>query len=255
MKIKLFLTAGLALLVLLAGLTGCTAAGVTASDVLPVDVNLNSQQTGIWVSGEGKVIVVPDIANLNLGVSSQAATVSEAQSQAAAAMDKIMTALKEAGVAEQDIQTANFSIYQVTRWDDEGSQEVVVGYRVNNMVIAKIRDVENAGSIIDKVAEAGGDLTRINGINFTVDNPEQYYAEAREKAMKDAKSKAEQLASLSGVTLGKPTYVSENISTPPIPYNGVYFARDAAAGAVPETAISPGESDIIINVQVAYAIK
>ncbi|MDD5704048.1 MAG: SIMPL domain-containing protein [Dehalococcoidales bacterium] len=255
MKIKLFFAVGLALLVLLVGLTGCTAAGVTAADVLPVDVNLNSQQTGIWVNGEGKVTVVPDIANLTLGVSSQTATVSEAQSQAAAAMEKIMTALKEAGVAEQDIQTTNFSIHQITRWDDEGSQEVVVGYRVNNMVIAKIRDMENVGSIIDTVAAAGGDLTRINGISFTVDNPEQYYAEARDQAMKDASGKAEQLASLSGVTLGKSTYVSENVSAPPIPYNGIYFARDAAAGSAPETAISPGESDIIINVQVAYAIK
>jgi uncharacterized protein YggE len=255
MKIKALLAAGMVLILLLVSLTGCSGGGVTAAEVPPVNVNVGNQQTGIWVNGEGKITVTPDIAALSLGVSAQTATVAEAQSQAAEAMDKMITALTDNGVASKDIQTQNYNIQQITRWDDKGMQEVITGYRVSNMVAAKIRNMDKVGSIIDTVAVAGGDLTRINGINFSVDNPEQYYAEARELAMNDAKAKAEQIASLSGIVLGKPTYVSENSYTPFVPYREVYLKSSMDSSAMPTTPISPGETDIVLNVQVSYAIN
>jgi uncharacterized protein YggE len=256
MKNKLFLAVGLVVLLVLAGLAGCSATGLQAADVQPVNVNVGNQQTGIWVNGQGKVTVTPDIATLNLGVSVQKTSVAEAQAEAAQAMDDIMAVLKSKGIAEKDIQTQYFNIQQVTRWDDKGQQEVVIGYRVSNTVTAKIRDIEKVGEVIDAVAAAGGDYTRINGIGFSVDNPEQYYNEAREAAMNDAKAKAEQIASLAGITLGKPTYVVENSSTPPIPYRESGIKWDSAMGAAaPTTSISAGEMDIVLSVQVAYAIK
>ena len=252
MKKKTFLAVGLALLLLAAILTGCTV-GAAAQGQLPatIDVNMNSQQTGIWVSGQGKVAVTPDVAILNLGISAQAASVAQAQSQAAGAMDKVMTALTNNGVAKKDIQTQSFSIQQVTRYDKNKEQEVVVVYRVTNMVTAKIRALDKAGSIIDAVAAAGGDLTRINGISFSIDDPKAYQDEARQKAMNDAKAKAEQIASLAGVNLGKPTYISESFYSPiPTP---VYRADSGAP--VPTTPISPGQMDITLTVQVTYAIQ
>jgi len=161
-----------------------------------------------------------------------------------------MAALIDNGVAEKDIQTQYFSIRQITKWDRETEEEVVVGYRVTNMVTAKIREIDKAGAIIDAVAEAGGDLTRIDGISFSVDDPSAYYEEARQKAMADAEAKAEQLAELAGVTLGKPTYISEGISYPIYPRDYMY----EMAGAAPETPISPGEMEISLTVQVVYAI-
>jgi uncharacterized protein YggE len=237
---------GLVLVLAVVGFSGCGSSPTTIGTV-----DINSQQTGIWVSGEGKVTVTPDIATLSLGIEAQAATVAEAQAQAATAMSAVMTALTDNGVADKDIQTQYFSIYQVTRWDDNKNEEIVIGYRVTNIVTAKIRDVEKAGPIIDAVAAAGGDYTRINNISFSVDDPTPYYVEARQKAMTDAKAKAEQLADLAGVSLGKPTYISEGSVTPPVIY------RDAGTVLIPPaptTPVSPGEIELTLDIQVAYAI-
>lgn len=233
--------------VLLAGCGGTTNVGA-------VDLNLTTQQSGIWVTGEGEATAVPDVATLRLGVEATQDTADEAQAQAAEAMDRVMTALKDNGVAEKDIQTEHFRIHRVTRWDRDEDEEVVVGYRVSNIVTAKIRDVEEAGSIIDAVVEAGGDLIRVDDISFSVDDPSPYYKEAREKAMADALAKAEQLAKAAGVRLGEPTYVSESTYvTPPIFPRAMMEAIPAPAPAV-ETPISPGEMEIRATVQVAYAI-
>jgi uncharacterized protein len=240
----------------IAGWVGASTAGVVSAEGQPVIVNVSNQQTGISVSGEGKVTVTPDIATVNLGVTAQAAKVAEAQSQAAAAMDKVVNALTSNGVAKNDIRTQYFNIQQMTRWDDKTQQSVPTGYSVSNMVTVKIRAMDKAGSIIDAVAEAGGDYTRVNGISFSVEKPEQYYTQAREKAVQDAKNKAAQLANLAGVTLGKATYVSESTSTPYTPYYETYRSVNmAVGGSTPSTSISAGETDITMNVQIIFSIQ
>jgi uncharacterized protein YggE len=236
----------LVLMLAVVGFSGCSGSPTTIGTV-----DINSQQTGIWVSGTGKVTVTPDVATLSLGIEAQAATVAEAQAQAAVAMAAVMTALDDNGVADKDIQTQYFSIYQVTRWDDTKNEEIVIGYRVTNMVTAKIRAIEKAGPIIDAVAAAGGDYTRINNISFSVDDPIPYYEQARQKAMADAKAKAEQLADLAGVNLGKPTYISEGTVSPPVVYRDAGMVLTPPA---PTTPISPGEIELTLTVQVAYAI-
>ena len=128
----------------------------------------------------------------------------------------------------------------------------MLGYRVTNVVTAKIRDVDKAGTIIDDVAEAGGDLTRIDNIGFLMDDPSDYYEEAREKAMADANAKAKHLASLAGVILGKPTYISEG--TQVISPRVMMEAAVAMEAAAP-TPISPGEMEIPVSLQVVYAIR
>jgi uncharacterized protein YggE len=232
-------------------LTGCagTTGGANGS---PVNVNLNGQQEGIWVNGQGKVTVTPDVANVSIGVEAQSSSVSTAQGEAAIAMDEVVTALTKNGVAKKDIQTQYFNISKVTRWDDNNQKEIVLGYRVSNMVTAKIKDIEKTGEIIDAVAVAGGDLIRINGINFTVEDPTVYQEEARDKAMADAEAKAKQMANLAKVKLGKPTYISENTYYPPVPVYRGGVAMEAAGP--PPTSISPGELDITLNVQVVYTI-
>lgn len=209
------------------------------------------QQTGIWVTGEGEVMAIPDLAIVNLGIEAQAATVSEAQAQASGAMERVMGALTDKGVAEKDIQTQQYSIYPVRTWDDERKKEEIIGYRVTNMISVKIRALEETGAIIDAVTNAGGDYTRVQGISFTIEDPKPYFQEARTKALEDANKKAEQMARLTGVGLGKPTYISEG---------AVYVPRIAKAieefevMLSPTTPISPGEMKITVSVQVAYAI-
>jgi len=208
------------------------------------------QQTGIWVTGQGEVMAVPDIAELRLGVEVQADTVAEAQTQASAAMDKVQQALEDNGVAEKDIQTQRYSIYPVTKWISDKDEQEIVGYRVTNIVVAKIRDVDEAGAIIDAVAEAGGDSTRIQAISFDVDDKTPYYEQARAKAVEDANNKATQLAELADVGLSKATYISEGAAYLPVRADS-YDVYPEVGGTTP---ISPGELKITVQVQMIYQI-
>jgi len=243
MRVKSLLTIGFVIMLVLAGLVGCTSG--TGSPIYA-----SNQQEGIWVNGHGEVNAAPDIAIMQLGISAQGASITDAQAEAATSMDKIMSALKNEGVADKDIQTQHFSIQQITRWEKDKQEEIVIGYRVTNMVVAKIREIDKTGYIVDSMVEAGGDFTRIDGVSFSIDDPSEYRIEARDKAMVDAKTKAEQLANLSGVTLGKPTYISESISYP------VYSQppRVAEGAVATTTPISPGEMKVSLDVQVVYAI-
>jgi uncharacterized protein len=279
MKNKKFLVVGIIVLLSIVGLTGCSAvsAETGAATTAPVSVNINSQQ-GIWVNGEGKVTVTPDIGILTLGVSAEAPKVADAQAQASAAMEKVISTLTGNGIDKKDIQTQNYNITPVYDYSKAGvyygssvagAPEVqptvisptptgptITGYRVDNMVTVKIRTVDKTGSIIDSVTAAAGDLVRVNSIYFSVDQPDKYYPEARTKAMNDAKTKAESLAKLAGVNLGPANYITESNYSIPIRYaEGMYKSMDSAAGAMPTTSISPGETDITLNVQVTYSIQ
>jgi hypothetical protein len=242
MKKGLLLVIGLVLAISLL-LVGCETQETTGAN--------GSQQTGVWVSGTGKVTAVPDVAIFSLGVEAQEKTVKEAQSEAISAMNAIITALKANGVAEKDIQTQWYNISPVMKWVEDTNEQITIGYKVTNMATVKIRDISKAGATIDAVAEAGGNLTRINSINFTVDDPTAYYNQAREKAMQDANAKAEQMATLAGITLGKPTYISESGGYIPTPY----YLKDYAESGSANTPIGAGELDITITVQVGYAIE
>jgi len=243
------LAISLALVLAIVGLAGCSPGNTVLGEI--EGLNISNQQEGIWVSGQGTVTVTPDIATLRLGVEVQAATVADAQSQATEAMDEVMAALTDNGIAEKDIQTQHFSIYPVTRWDKDDEEQVIVGYRVTNTVSAKIREIDKAGTVIDAVAAAGGDLTRIDSIDFSVDDPSAYYEEAREEAMADARAKAEQLAELADGRLGKATYISESSQAPPPIYRQDIYEEAMPAATTP---ISPGEMEISLTVQVTYTI-
>jgi uncharacterized protein len=119
------------------------------------------QQSGIHVTGEGAVSTDPDLVLLTLGVETRAATVEAARTDAAEAMNRVMDALRQEGVAEGDIQTRYFTIQPEYRYDTPQRVPVLVGYLVANIVIAKVRDVDAVGAIIDAVVLAGGDATRI----------------------------------------------------------------------------------------------
>lgn len=233
--------------ILLVGAAGCYIQGGS-----PQVISVPAQQnTGIWVTGQGETTAVPDVAILSLGVEAKGDTVAEAQSQAAVAMDKVMQALQDNGIDKKDIQTRQYSIYPITRWVEDEKKEEIIGYRVTNIVVTKIRKVDKAGAVIDAVAQAGGDYIRIQGISFTVDDPTPYYEEARTKAVKDAENKAKQFANLTGVKLGKPTYISEGAVY--LPSVNKAYERAVSLPAT-ETPISPGELKITTNVQIVYAI-
>ncbi len=240
---------GLAIIVGVVGLAGCSG-GVNGT--LQLQGNLDNQQQGIWVTGEGKVQAEPDIAILTLGVQAQADNAQDAQAQVSQGMDSVMQILKDQGVADKDIQTQYYTVTQLTKYNQTTGEQDVTGYQVTNTVTAKIRNIDSTGEVIDAVVAAAGNLIRINNIAFDISDPSQYYEQARQQAVADAQAKAQQIASASGVTLGKITYISESSSTPG-PIYRTFAAADSAA-PVPATSISAGEIDVTTNVQIVYSI-
>ena len=247
MKNKLWLILALGLVLLAAGLVGC---GSNQAPVVNLPGVINGQNTGIWVSGMGKVTAAPDTAVISLGVQAQATTVDQAQGQANSSMNAVIAAVKAGGVADKDVQTSAFNIQQLVNYDKNG-QQTVIGYLVNNIVTVKIRTIANTGPIIDAVAKAGGDNTRINSISFTVNDPTPYTTQARQLAMADAKAKATQLANQAGVKLGHAIYINESGGF--VPASPVSISAPQASGAA-STPISVGTNDITVNVQVTYNI-
>jgi uncharacterized protein YggE len=218
-----------------------------------------TQQTGLVVSGEAQGTYVPNIAVLSLGIEDQETTVAQAQLNARDAMAKVVAALTARGVADKDIQTQQFSIQPVTQWTEETvggitkGKQVIVGYQVTNTVQAKLRKIDEAGPVIDAVAEAGGDLTRINSISFTKEDISQEKNLAREKAVKDAQAKAQQIAGLLGITLGQPIYITE--SSPSVSTSRAYYGVAPAAAPEAPTPVLAGEQEFTVTVQIIYAIE
>lgn len=226
---------------------------------IPVALPSSSgQQTGIWVTGSGRVTVQPQIATLTLGVEARAATVEEARSRAAEAMNRIVSSLKANGVEDKDIQTRLFNItpqYVFRERTESGvrtSEQVLVGYTVSNQASVRIRSLDKVGKVIDDVAKAGGDLTRIQGVRFSVDDFTPQQTQAREQAVKEAQAKARQFATLTGVTLGRLVYITET-STTPVAAQEV-TSRVALAAEAP-TPVSPGELEVRVTVQAVFAIQ
>ena len=222
-----------------------------------------SDGTGIWVSGQGTISLDPDLAMLDFGVEVNAPSVSEANSQAATAMDAIIEALKERGVKDEDIQTNRFSVTPRYRYVEEEmdgvrtGRDVLTGYRVRNNATVKLRDLDVIGEVIDEVVTAGGDVVRINRINFTLEDPKPKMSELREMAVADAKSKAEHLAELSEVSVGRLIYISEGAVAPSLGGFGgggfgLAYAQEAMALAAPS--VSGGEVTLSLSVQAGFAI-
>lgn len=235
--------AGLALLSL--ALVGCESEETTM--LAP-----GAQAEGISVSGSGSAFGAPDVAVLQMGVSVLKPSVKEARQQAASAMQDVVDSMKDNGIEEKDIQTTRFSVH--AEYDYENGRQELRGFRVTNIVTAKLRDIDKTGDVLDGVIEAGGDLVEVQSVNFTIDDPDELREEARREAVDDARQKAETLAELAGVKMGKPLSISETGGPAPTLYRGVAELEAVPAPEAP-TPIEVGELEVSIDVQIVYAIE
>jgi hypothetical protein len=205
--------------------------------------------SGIAVSGTGEVYGTPDTLQMRFGVSVLRPTVEQAVGDAAGLAEGLISSLESAGVAEADIQTANYSINP--EYDYSGDQRRLIGYRVDNRVIAKIRDLDSAGSVIDATVASVGDEIQVSGVSFSIEDDTELIAAARSAAWDDALAKAEQLATLAGVDLGEAVMISESFSSPtPPPIYRDFAAADEAAF---ETPIEAGQQQVAVTLQVRFA--
>jgi len=214
--------------------------------------------SGIWVTGQGTIEIPADIAQVSIGVESRETTVAEARQKAAEAMDSVLDAIKENGVSEDDIVTTNFNIYPQTVWvevsDSLGrhSEPRITGYTVSNTVQVTVRDIENLSPVVDTAASAGGDLIRINSIQFTVDDSSVYGEQIRQMAAAEALAKADVYARAMGVTLGPLVYLTEIGSSVPMAAPRAEMA--AMDGAFKSSPILSGDVNLSVTIQAVFAI-
>jgi len=228
------------------------AATACGDTITRVDDSGGNQPSGITVSGEGKATGKPDIALITLGVSKEAVSVEAARSGAAASLDAMIKSMRDNGVAKDDIQTEQFSIQP--EYDYSNNKQTLRGFRVTNVVSAKVRDIDKTSKVVDDAATAGGNDAQVQNIAFTIDKPDELKKQAREAAVADAKERAETLAATTGVSVGEPVYITESGGGVPVPLYYGGEARDAA-GAAPATPIEPGTLDVTISVTVTWSIE
>ena len=207
----------------------------------------------ISVTGEARISVPPDQAQIDAGVTSEAKTAREASDANNAAMGKVLLALKGAGLEEKDYQTSRVSLQpqyaqQPYSSGKSGAPAAITGYRASNRVTIRLHDVTKVSSVIDTLVTSGAN--EIGGINFSVSQASKLLDDARQQAVADARRKAEIYAKAAGVTLGSPLTISEEGAAQPL-----FRARVAGPMAASATPIAQGEETLSITVGMTWAIK
>ena len=200
----------------------------------------------ISVTGEATMSVAPDQAQVDGGVTSDAKTAREASDANNAAMGKVLLALKGAGIDEKDYQTSRLSL-QPKYAPERSGPSSVVGYRASNRVTIKVRDVNKIAGVIDILVAAGAN--EVGGINFVVSQASKLLDDIRDKAIADARRKAEIYAKAAGVTLGEPLSISEDGGSAPV------FRGKMAAPMATAAPVAQGEETLSVTVSVSWAIK
>jgi len=220
--------------------------------------------TNISVTGKGEIFAKPDIATFSFSVTAEEVDATTAQQKGAEAVNKVMEFLKEKGIEEKDIKTSNYSLqpkYEYTQgictqWSCPPGKQNLVGYTLNQSVEVKVRKTDTVGDIFTGITENGG--MNVYGPTFTIDDDEKLKAEAREKAIADAKVKAEELATQLGVRLVRMTsyWENENGGYPmPMYDKGMSYGGDAMERASVAPSIPSGENQIISNVTLNYEVR
>ena len=180
--------------------SGVLAAGMSAESLA---AGAPFSAAGITVVGTGSVKVTPDVAEWSFGVQASADTAAAALADATEATERVVAALREAGLAQDDLRTEQVSVYP--RTGEDGLS--VTGYDASNTVRATIRDLDQAGPTVDAAVAAGAN--QVYGPTLTVSDAESQYADAVDAAFDDARVRAEAIAEKAGVTLGAPLAIVE----------------------------------------------
>lgn len=212
----------------------------------------SAPQATISISADGEATLVPDMATVSLAVVSEADAADKALSENSASMQKVMAALKGAGVADKDMQTDNFSInprYKQVKTDD-GMTSEINGYQVRNSLSVKIRDLANLGAVLDQSIKLG--VNSGGGISFSNSDPSEAENAARKEAVSNAIAKAETLAEAAGVTLGDVLSITENSSMPqPVMFRAEAMMVKSDGGAP----VAAGENTYNVTVNMTFAIE
>jgi uncharacterized protein YggE len=242
---------GLAAVVLVVALGGLAVAYAGGPNSPRSAVNsADSIQRGITVVGVGKASGAPDVAQVTIGVDTQAPSVQKAVDDNKTQMNALLSTLKGLGIADKDLQTNNYSVYTEQKPAPDGASSAAqLVYHVSNQVQVTVRDINQLGDVLDKAVAAGAN--NIYGVSFSVEDTARLEADARAKAVADAKSRAESMAQLNGLQLGEVVNVSEVIDNSGI-FPLMSGAKGMGGGGAP---IQPGELEMNMSIQITYAVK
>ena len=217
----------------------------------------------ISVSGTGDVFAVPDTATFSYSVMATAKDVVTAQTEVNTKGNAIMAYLKSQGVNEKDIQTTDYSVNPHYEWKTAvcpaggycpGGRQTLTGYDVNETVTVKVKDTNKAGTLLSGIGGKGA--TNLSGLSFTIDDQTALEAQARTKAIDDARTKADELAKELGVSIVRVVGFNEDQGGRPMYYSKVAaMSADSGGAAAPAPEIATGQNKITSNVSVTYEIR
>ena len=206
--------------------------------------------TRLDVSATGEVTRVPDIATISAGVQTRAATAGAAIEDNAARMERVRTALKQAGITDRDIQTSSINLNPEYRYQDNQPPQLT-GYTASNQVSVRFRDIRNTGRILDALVAQGAN--QISGPSFSIDKPEAALDEARVKAIAAGRARADLYARALGMRVVRLLSVSESggyAAPPPMPPMPMMARAEAA-----QTKIDPGEQQLQVSVAMSFELR
>lgn len=233
-------------LILSAALFGLLPAAASA------ETPIVSDATVLDVTATGRVSRTPDLATIRAGVVTQAATAAAATADNASRLEKVIAALKAAGIAERDLATSSLSLSPQYRYADN-QPPVITGYQASNTVSIRFRDIARSGRVLDTLVAQGAN--QIDGPALSLDKPESALDEARTQAIAAAKARADLYARAAGLRVERILAINENGEDaggpqPPV----LYRARAMAADSAP-TRILPGETDVTVTIAVRFLLK
>jgi uncharacterized protein YggE len=239
-------------------LTLSAALGLALAFGTAMPVHAQSTQTApipadgtlLSVSAQAESRRVPDVATISAGVVTQAADANAAMRDNATQMDAVMKAVRAAGIAERDIQTAGISVQPQYKYA-ENTPPTITGYQASNTVNIKARDIGKLGKVLDALVASGAN--QVNGPSFEIDKPEPAYDEARLAALDKAKARAQTYAKAMGLRVRRVVSIAEGgASRPPMPYMMRAQASDMAMAK--ETSVAPGETTLSVSLDVVFEL-
>ena len=233
---------------LLAAALGTAAIAVPATAQQATTVSQAIAGTRLDISATGEASRVPDVAIISAGVVTRAATARAALQQNAAQMEKVRAALKRAGIADRDIQTANINLNPEYRYADN-QPPALTGYSASNQLNVRFRDIAKSGDILDALVAEGANS--ISGPNLTIDKPEEATDEARTKALGIGRARAEQYARALGMRVAVTESGGGYAPPPPMPMAVMAQAR----GERDYTKIDPGEQKLSVTLGMTFELQ
>lgn len=233
----------------LSALAVMAAPAVAAAQQPQEAQHLLLQGTALTISAEARASAKPDIASVTAGVVNDAPTAEAALAENARRMNAVLAAVKRAGILDRDVQTSQLSI-QPQMVYAENVPPRVTGYQATNTVTVKVRNMNNVGKVVDAVVSQGSN--QLNGVTFSIDEPEGALNGARTEALRRARARADIYAQAAGMRVHRIISIAESgIVEPPRPMPMMAMARMQAEG----TPVAPGEVDLTANVTVMFELR